>query len=104
MTFHFVGIAAPVAGGVLPDGGLTGGVGGFCADNGRAIASEAMNGNLRIGLGSGGCPIELAFKGRLEEDARAGNRVPDFVTLVSNIMILNAIRAHRQSRYYLVAQ
>jgi len=29
MTFHFAGMDVDVAGGVFPDGGLTGGAGGF---------------------------------------------------------------------------
>jgi len=51
MTFHFAGTAALVAGGVLPDGGLTGGCGGFCAARGAESARAAKTVSLFIGDG-----------------------------------------------------
>lgn len=54
MTSHFAGIEALVAGGVLPEGGFTGGAGGFCAKRGTAAATAAINESLIMGGRSSG--------------------------------------------------
>src|SRR5687768_7387961 len=48
LTFHLAGTAVLVAGGVLPDGGVGLGEGGFWADSGTARAKAAKTVSLFI--------------------------------------------------------